>query len=201
MLILLSSCSGDDAGQNSNTVTTTTCDTDSGERTTAMFGDAASDPQITVLARQENGSTTDVGEGVTISLMEPPQGGRVMFIGVKAMNFGACGVRLEASLQDEATQQVQFDNRSFNLVPVEDGWGSSALADLSTFSNIPLCPNNWSDSNIYDNTFLLTVTLTDLQDRQVTFTAHVTPTCMPGAEQAQCQCFCKTGYVLGQSCS
>lgn len=194
-------CGGEKTVQGSGLVTTSSCNPDSDTRLTASIGDLSQGPEITPIIYYDNGTVQDVLEGASVPLYEPPQGGRVIFIGVRARNLRACGARIEASIRDEANQKVQFDNRNINLVSTEDGWGGSVVGDIATFANIPLCPNNWSTTNIFNNSYLLTVTLTDQEDREVTVTRQVTPVCVSGSKQAACECFCKQGYELSETCS
>jgi hypothetical protein len=139
-------------------------------------------------------------EGDMVTLAFPPQGGRVIFAGVRATNLDACGVELGGAVRDETTMEVRLDTRTVNLLPSGDGWGSSDPSDVSTFSNIPVCPNEWSKTNIYGTQYRLELTITDRSGRTASQSLDVTPECSEPANATECLCICKGGYVLGESC-
>lgn len=154
------------------------------------------------------GDTADVvlNEGSTVPIALPPQGGRVIFLGVRATNLEACSVQLSGALRDEATNQVRIDARTVNLVAAGDGWGTSAIqgtspsSQLASYSNVPVCPNEWASTDVFDHTFRVEVTLTDRHGRSATKSVHVVPKCVDDIQYSRCQCICIKGYVLGQSC-
>jgi hypothetical protein len=133
--------------------------------------------------------------------MLPPQGGRVMFIGVRATNIGPCGVELTGTLRDLSSGQVRIDSRKTHLAPTGDGWGTSVDTDISTFAMIPTCPNQWASTDVYGNTFELELSVLDKDGRTATKKLNVVPTCGEPADLAECQCQCKKGYTLGQACN
>ncbi len=139
-------------------------------------------------------------DGGAVTLAFPPQGGRVVFAGVRATNIDPCGIQLEGVIRDEITRQVRLDSRTINLKPGSDGWGSSDPAEISTFANIPVCPNEWSTTNLYGTSYELDLTLTDRKGATVTTSIQVVPQCSEPAHVAECLCICMAGYVLGQSC-
>jgi hypothetical protein len=171
-----------------------------------VLGDATAAIQFDVTTP---GATTDVvlRDGDPLGIDLPPQGGRVVFIGVRATNLEACGVQLSGALRDEATQQVRVDARTVNLIPSGDGWGTSAIqgtsptSQLANYSNIPVCPNEWASTDIFDHPFALEVTLTDRNGRKATKIVHVVPKCIDDIQYSRCQCICRAGYHLGDTCA
>jgi hypothetical protein len=125
----------------------------------------------------------------------------VIFAGVRATNLDPCGVQLAGVVRDETSMQVRLDSRTVNLKPTGDGWGQSDPADISTFANIPVCPNEWSKTNLFGTTYGLEVTLTERSGRTEDLTLKVVPACNEPAHEAECLCLCQGGYVLGQSCA
>jgi hypothetical protein len=110
-------------------------------------------------------------------------------------------VQLSGSLKDPATGKLMLDGRTVNLKPGTDGYGSSVATNISTFTNIPVCPNQWSSVDAFDKPYDVTVELTDKSGRKATKTVSVTPRCAEaGTLKTDCQCICKAGYVLGQMC-
>jgi hypothetical protein len=170
--------------------------------TLTFLGDKTKPPEIELTARGPDGIAVPVKDGDTVSMIFPPQGGRVMFAGVRATNIDPCAAMLTGALQDLSTMQLRLDARTINLLPTSgmSGWGGSDDDDISTFSNVPLCPNQWSKTDIYGTTYELSVTVTDREKRTATKTAKVIPSCAEPSNLDECLCICQGGYVLGQHC-
>jgi hypothetical protein len=166
-----------------------------------FLGDPELDPVIEVITLGAEGVSAPAEEGSSVALIFPPQGGRVIFAGVRATNVDACGVTLGGSLRDPQNGKICFDERTVNLRPLGDGWGVSVDSDISTFSNIPVCPNQWSVTDAFGSEYDLTVKVRDKGGRTVEKTTRVVPACAEPANEAQCRCICKQGYVLGEMCS
>jgi hypothetical protein len=143
----------------------------------------------------------EVADGGRVPLILPPQGGRVIFVGIEATNLSACGVTLTGSLRDTANKQVRVDARTTNLLPRGDGWGTSDAEDISTFSNIPLCPNEWASTDAFEQPFELTLDVKDPAGNHGTTKMTIVPFCGEPQYMAECLCTCKKGYVLGQACN
>ena len=164
----------------------------------------APDFDMLVLDGQEMVGPLD--DGGTAPMILPPQGGRVIFVGVRATNVDGCGLQLTGALRDLTTQQVRVDSRTINLIDTNDGYGVSGTPDTSVsvaianFSNVPVCPNEWSATNVYGTTYGLEVTIQDREGRQLTKKIAVTPECGQPDNAADCMCICKGGYVLGEMC-
>ena len=167
----------------------------------AFIGDAAQPIELEIIALKADYTSTKVAEGDAVALLFPPQGGRVIFAGVRARNLDPCGVELIGSLRDLDTQQIRSDMRTINLRASADGWGQSADTDIASFANVPICPNEWSKPNIYGTKYQLELTLIDRAKHQVMKTVGVTPVCAEPENAAECACICKGGYVLGEMCS
>ncbi len=151
-------------------------------------------------------------DGDDVQLVFPPQGGRVIFVGVRATNIDPCAVQLSGAIRDISTKQVRVDARTINLNPDGTGWGTSGtpsqslIAAVSNYSNIPLCPNQWSATNVFDTQYELEVTLKEhnsngAKARALTKTIHVTPRCSEPGLGAECRCICHANYQLGEVCN
>jgi hypothetical protein len=169
--------------------------------TLGFLGDPAGAPEMELVALGPDGKVETIADGASVPLMFPPQGGRVVFAGVRVRNVNACQARLAGALRDLSTQAVRIDNRTVNLTPESGGWGGSVGTDISTFANIAACPNQWASQDIYDHEFELVVTLTDKDKRKVTRTVRVTPRCSEPGREAECLCMCRLGYKLGEPCA
>lgn len=168
------------------------------------LGSADREPEMAIKLLGPDGHAALVPEGasepVPAPLILPPQGGRVLFAGVRATNLDPCGVKITGSVDDPETGQTRLDVRSVNLQPEPDGWGASLDADISSFSNVPLCPNQWSDADLFGSEFLLTVSLQDRAGRRASKSLRIEPQCAEPEFEAECRCICKAGYVLGEPC-
>ena len=143
-------------------------------------------------------------------MLFPPQGGRVSFIGVRANNIDPCAVQIIGALRDPLSQQVRVDGRTVNLRREPDGWGttgrgtSTNIEDsdaIGDYSNVPLCPNQWAEQDVFDKPFKVEVKVTDKRKKSAFATITVTPRCAePGMKEAACKCLCRHGYVLGEAC-
>jgi hypothetical protein len=207
-LLLLGGCpDGDDpavdAGADTGVDAPTICPA-------GFLGDPAQEPRIEIRALKADGSDVPLADGDDLAIMFPPQGGRVSFVGVRAINLDGCGVQITGALRDLRTQQIRADGRTVNLEREPDGWGTSGhgttvniedSALIGNYSNIPLCPNSWADSNVFDQTFELEVLVQDRRKKQVSKKIKVTPRCSePGEKESACRCLCKKDYILGEMC-
>lgn len=165
------------------------------------LGDSSAEMIVDVVALGPNGKMKPIEDGSDITLMFPPQGGRVVFAGVRATNLNPCGVRLSGALRDPISKQVRLDSRIINLQVASDGYGQSDIADIFTFANIAACPNQWSDQDLMDVPYELTVSLTDNEDRKVTKVLQVIPRCNEPGQVGGCVCQCDSEYVLGMMCA
>ncbi|HSO36391.1 MAG TPA: hypothetical protein VLT33_27880 [Labilithrix sp.] len=175
-----------------------------------FLGDPALEPVIELRALKADGSDVPLNDGDDLAVIFPPQGGRVAFVGIRAINLDACGVQITGALRDTTTAQIRADGRTLNLDREPDGWGTSGhgttakieeSALIGNYSNIPLCPNQWASTDVYDKTFELEVLVQDRRKKQVSKKIKVVPRCAePGAKEIACRCLCKKDYVLGQVC-
>jgi hypothetical protein len=137
-------------------------------------------------------------------MLLPPQGGRVIFAGVRATNVDGCGLQLTGALRDLTTGRVTLDSRTINLNSTGDGWGASATPtgpiSAGNFSNIPVCPNEWSASDLFGHAYGLEVTIVDRGKRELTKKIQIVPECGQPENLGECMCICMAGYVLGQAC-
>ena len=172
-----------------------------------FLGNEAGAPDFDMLVLEADDTVAALNDGDAVPMIAPPQGGRVIYIGVHATNIDGCGLQLTGALRDLASQQVRVDSRTVNLIDTGDGYGVSstvgavATAGIANFSNVPVCPNEWSSTNLYGTAYGVEVTLLDREGRTVTRKLQVTPQCGEPSSLAECMCICQGGYVLGQSCA
>jgi hypothetical protein len=163
------------------------------------LGDPTAEPQLEIIYLDAAAETQDLGSGA-VPLIFPPQGGRVLFVGARATNVDPCAATLTGAIRDPTSKKVQLDKRTVNLTPTASGWGESAEGDAASFANVPACPNQWSDTDLFGGSYELTVALETKDGKSITKTATITPFCGEPENEAQCRCICKKGYVLGEAC-
>jgi hypothetical protein len=174
------------------------------------LGDPGKDIQIELRALRADGTDVPLNDGDDLAIVFPPQGGRVAFIGVRAINLNGCGVQVLGALRDLGSRQVRTDGRTVNLQKEPDGWGTTGQgtttniedsAAIGDYSNVPVCPNEWADVDVFDQPFEVEVQVKDRSKKSATKVIKVTPRCAePGTKETACRCLCKHGYVLGESC-
>jgi hypothetical protein len=146
--------------------------------------------------------STKLVDGGDVPLIFPPQGGRVVYVGARVMNVDPCAVRLAGLMRDPKTKKITFDTRTINLKPAADGWGESVDDDYNTFSNIPVCPNQWGASTAaFDEEFEFELTVTDREKRSGTAKVNGIPRCAEPDKEAACKCICKYDYMTGEQCA
>ena len=172
-----------------------------------FLGSDAAAPEFDIQVVEADESVAPLTNGDAVPMIFPPQGGRVIFVGVHATNVDGCALQLTGALRDLTTQEVRVDSRTVDLIPTGDGYGVSGVpgdagaANIADFSNIPVCPNEWSPTNIYGTVYGLEVTIQDREGRTLTNKIQVTPQCGQPENLEECLCICKGGYILGESCA
>jgi hypothetical protein len=170
-----------------------------------FLGDDGGAPDFDIQVLLADDTVAVLVDGGVVPMIPPPQGGLVIFVGVRATNVDGCGLQLKGALRDPATGRVSVDSRTVNLTSTGDGWGASGTSTsisgaISNFSNVRACPNDWSQTDLDGHAFGLEVTIVDREARALTKKIQVTPRCGPPDNVAECVCLCRAGYVLGQAC-
>src|SRR4051812_17954769 len=82
--------------------------------TVGFLGDEKKPVQLEITARDVAGRAVPVKEGDDVAVVFPPQGGRVIFVGVRATNLDACQMTLSGVLRDVTTTPglVRVDKRT-----------------------------------------------------------------------------------------
>jgi hypothetical protein len=146
---------------------------------------------VTVV-RTPDGHTEEVRAGGAIPLIEPPQGGQVVFVGVRARNLDGCGVVITATLRDPCTDGViGVEARPVDLTVSPNGWGEpSAPADIASFANVPVCPSSAATRGLDGQRYVLEVDVRDRDKRTAHARLEVIPTC---TETSLCPKECRGG--------
>ncbi|MBI3206125.1 MAG: hypothetical protein HYZ29_31605 [Myxococcales bacterium] len=198
---LSSACGGDDAGDDGGGGQAGGGGGGSSSCGVAALGDPTLPIELEVTARGADLVSKKIDDGAQIPMILPPQGGRVMFIGARATNIEPCAVEINGTLRDLTNNEVRVDGRKMNLKPTGDGWGTSTDTDISTFSMIPTCPNQWAATDVFGTTFELELSLTAKNGQKASKKLTVVPVCGEPANEAECKCQCTKGYTLGKTCN
>lgn len=173
---------------------------------TGFLGDPAKPIVIELVKIDQDEVVRDVAACGAVDIVKPPQGGKVIFIGVRATNLDGCGIDLNAALRDPATQQViGAEERTVNLVPIaaRAGWGETSASGnfhdvgYSDFANIAVCPNVTA-RDVQRDAHLLDVKVTDKAGRVGRAQMIVVPRCAQTDPivLAECECTCERGYRI-----
>ncbi len=156
---------------------------------------------LEVVLRGPGGTTIVATDGIAAPLIQPPQGGKVIFAGVRAKNLDTCAADLVAAVRDLCTNRVQLEGRPVNLTRADDGWAyPSNPTDLDNFANVSVCPNVSGVRNVYGEPYRVEVTVTDRNGKQGQAAVQVVPFCAEPERALECACTCAAGYVLGSTC-
>jgi hypothetical protein len=169
-----------------------------------FVGSTSAGPEVEVVVRGVDGTVEAPAPNGDVPMIFPPQGGRIILIGVRAKNMDTCGAQLTGALRDPCTGRVLgLEGRPVDLILDEngDGWASPATPmQLNNFANVAVCPNNVSSRNLEDEPYKVEVSLTDREGRTAASSLPVVPRCAEPENEADCRCICGEGYVLGTPC-
>ncbi|MBI4820986.1 MAG: hypothetical protein HY791_32275 [Deltaproteobacteria bacterium] len=171
------------------------------EPTSCPMGDLSLPIEAHIVHRNEDAQLELTEQNGEIPLIQPPQGGKVLFVGVRAKNLDGCGVRISASLRDPCSGLlVSLERRPVDLALSADGFGEPARPEtIDNFSNLPACPRAGTDRDLFGQTYLLRVTIEDRDGRKAEASLAVVPRCADPTREL-CECECRSDYVLGESC-
>jgi hypothetical protein len=167
-----------------------------------VVGDPSRPIEFEVVFRNAQGEMVPLADGGEVPLLLAPQGGRVMFVGVRARNLDGCPVEITTSLRDVCNDEVvSLEQRPVRLAPTGDGWlAPFQPAELDNYSNLPACPAAALVRDIADQPYQLSIRLFDKLGREVRKTLRVVPTCGEPDQLQQCRCECSADYRLGEAC-
>lgn len=167
-----------------------------------LIGDPDAAPELELVYRTVDGTLASLERGGRVPLILPPQGGKVLLVGIRARNVDGCGLRITAALRDPCTGRVLgLDRRPVFLVDDGSGWAvPRQVAQLSDYANIPACPNFATERDVDEQELVLEVEIEDIAGRTARAETRLTPYCGEAQHLAQCACECDADYVLGRAC-
>jgi hypothetical protein len=154
-----------------------------------------------VVRTPQGGIDVPVSHGA-VPLIEPPQGGQVVFVGVRARHLDGCGLDLTASLREVGSDKVlAFDRRAVDLALGADAWGVPPRpAEISGFANVPACPIAALSTNVQDQPHMIDVRVRDRTGRTAGATLDVVPVCSEPSLAGLCACECSQGGLRSAVC-
>jgi hypothetical protein len=168
-----------------------------------FFGDPSEEPVAELVHRVGIGAEL-LTEGGDVDMILPPQGGKVILVGVRAKNVNLCAVGVSAAVRDTCDGGLLTrEGRGISLVAGDDGWAYPANPDLlDNYANVAMCPNRASSRDIDGYPYEIEVRLTDqLTRKNVLLTMGIVPRCNEANVLAECECTCDNEYELGIDCS
>jgi hypothetical protein len=170
------------------------------EEISCFAGDETEAPEMIIIHRTVDGTIAETREGEALPLIEPPQGGRVMFIGARARNVEGCpSINISTTFVDECTGRV-IGQESRDVLMAYDGQGwlePDQPRDIANYSNLAACPKVIAERDVFGEPYLLTVRLEDRRGRVAERSLRITPTCAEPAKIDECACLCRKRFTLG----
>lgn len=155
-----------------------------------VWGDLSQPASLTVTQRLPDGGVEDVGR--TLYLQVPPQGGQVVYVGVRLQNFEGCRLELSASVLVPDSGHLETEEK--RRVDVTLG-GQSDPADPANFANVPVCPN-FGVRDFPGNDWRLVVEAKQRDGKKVSTTLPIAFSCAAGGPD--CACECAAHYEFGK---
>jgi hypothetical protein len=165
-------------------------------------GDPGQPIELVPLRFDGQGALVEIVDGDHLLMERPFQGGRVVYVGVRARNIAdGCNVTLNGAVRDAQSNFIMgLEERPTYLVVESDGWAAPVTPWTQTLANVPLCPNAAATRDLDGNNWQLELRLQD-GARRTTVTRSVVLECgTPVPFGEPCECECDSDYVLGGVC-
>jgi hypothetical protein len=140
--------------------------------------------------------------GADVTLVHPPQGGRVILVGAQIKNITTDIADIETTLFGPDGSTYTQAARTIALVPVpgEPGVMQPDLRSRTQVSHMTMCPVR-GDRDVVDQTWTLEVRITEYDavcPRTGSTRVDVVPRCLDAdpTELSNCRCLCQVGGSL-----
>ncbi|MBI4820668.1 MAG: hypothetical protein HY791_30670 [Deltaproteobacteria bacterium] len=169
---------------------------------TCFLGDPSKSAIIEPIFRQVDGSIAKLEEGSSVPLILPPQGGKVIFVGVRAQNLDGCPIEISASMRDPCSNAlVALERRPIRLTPTASGWLEPLLpTEIVNYSNLPACPRAGLERDIEGQPYEITIRVEDKSGRKAEAKVSAVPFCAEPEFRDRCTCECRAAYRQGDTC-
>lgn len=155
-----------------------------------------------IVYRTADGELAALADGASLPVLTPPQGGKVVFVGVRVRNVDLCGATVQGALRDPCSGRViGIERRPVAWRIADDGFAEPRQpVELSDYANIPACPNVAIDHDLDGHPAQLEVRLYEASPRVTERVIEVIPTCADDLDPSYCRCECDSDYDLGGDC-
>jgi len=164
-----------------------------------VIGDPIAPAEIELVYRAVDGTVASLIEGGEVPLILPPQGGKVILVGVRARNI-TCQTQINAGIFDRCASPeliIGREGRPIELVEASSGFGEPIAPDtLQNYANIPVCPTFVSSRDGEGQDYRLEVRLTEAKRlgeasaRSHVVNATIIPVCGEPEILEDCRCEC-----------
>jgi hypothetical protein len=167
-----------------------------------FVGDVAKAAEFDVVYRTADGELKLAEDMAEVPLIQPPQGGKVLFLGVRARNLDGCGLTLATALVEPDGTVVSLERRPVTLEANAEGWMEPQRpSEASNYSNLPACPRADLARSIEGEVYELRVNITDSAGRKAERSLRIVPMCGEPGLLELCHCECSKDYRLGGGCA
>ena len=183
VIALLAACGGEPVDPDAGAADAIPC---------RIVGDLSQPAQMQVVARTPDGVAAPVEDGDELALTNPPQGGKILLVGVRVKHVDLCDATVQVAVKDLATGRVAgIERRPVAWRIAADGFAEPAQPDqISDYANVPVCPNANIDQDIDGNPWQLEVRFYDRSQTAIEQILTVTPSCAADPDPATCMCEC-----------
>lgn len=165
------------------------------------IGDMSKDIELEIIHRKVGGGVATTMADGEVPLILPPQGGKVMLVGVRARNVDGCPLTVTSSLRDQCTGELIALEKRPVLLELVNGWGEPQQPnELNNYSNLPACPRQGLRRQVNDEPYELELIVEDKTGRKASKKLMIVPTCAEPVNEMQCRCECTTDYATAPSC-
>jgi hypothetical protein len=165
-------------------------------------GDLSQPVEMQVVHRTSSGVAAPLEDGATIALVNPPQGGKILLIGVRVKNVDLCNATVQVAMKDLVTGRVAgIERRPVAWRIAADGFAEPAQPnEISDYANVPVCPNANIAQDIDGNPWELEVRFYDKDSNPTEQTLTITPTCAEDFDPTLCMCECAMDFGTACEC-
>jgi hypothetical protein len=166
----------------------------------ATVGDLTQPVEMQVVYRTSTGIAAPLEDGAELPLVNPPQGGKILLVGVRVKNVDLCQATVQVAMKDLVTGRVAgIERRPVAWRIADDGFAEpSQPHEISDYANVPVCPNANIAQDIDGNPWQLEVRFYDRDQHATEQLLTVTPSCADDVDPALCMCEC--AMDVGATC-
>lgn len=165
------------------------------------LGDLTKPIELEIVHKAVGGGVTVTTSSGAVPLILPPQGGKVMLVGVRARNVDGCPLTLTAAMRDTCTGDLIALERRPILLEEKNGWlEPQEPLELNNYSNLPACPREGLTRSVSGEPYQIEVVVEDKTGRQATKSITIIPTCAEPENEMTCRCECRTDFSTIDNC-